>query len=248
MMRFRLLGPLEVATAAGWHGIGAAKQRAILAELLLRPGQVVPADALAERVWGECCPPSARSLVRKYVMELRRLIGDTEAAVLARRDPGYLLRVEPGELDAERFEQLAREGRRELRNGAHERAESTLRDALALWRGEPFVDVPGSALTESEAVRLRELRLDALEARIEADLRCGAGAGAVAELRPLVAQHRLRESLWHLLMRALCSCDRTAEALATYAQVSRILDEELGTRPGELLWRLHRDILDGRAN
>lgn len=243
MMRFRLLGPLEVWTAMGWHGIGATKPRAVLAELLLRPGQVVPAGTLADRLWGERCPSSAPSLVRKYVMEVRRLIDDLDAVVLTFQHPGYLLRVEPGELDAQCFERLVHEGHGELRAGMHQKAACTLRDALALWRDEPFLNVPRSDSIQAESDRLRELRLDGLEARIEADLLRGAGFGLVAELQSLVAQHRLRESLWHLLMRALCSCHRHAEALAAYAQVSRILDEELGTYPGEPLRRLHQEIL-----
>ncbi|OEV08269.1 hypothetical protein AN218_27325 [Streptomyces nanshensis] len=257
-MRFRVLGPLEVRTSEGWKGIGAPKRRGVLAELLVCRGQVVPAGVLATRLWGDGVPDSHRSLIRKYVMELRRLLedgGDT----LTRRDPGYLLRAAPQEIDAHRFEQLVRAAREIFtRTGTGpgdpgtgpgsgpgpgaDAAAPLLDEALSLWRDAPYVDAASSPSAEAEAVRLQELRLDAVEMRVEAGLLRG-GAGLTAELHRLLADFGLRESLWHLQMRVLRHTGRTAEALHTYVRAGRLFAEELGTPPGGALRRLHQSIL-----
>src|SRR6202011_4266697 len=164
MMRFRLLGPLEIRTGEDdWRGIGAPKWRAVLAALLINAGQIVPADVLINEVWPGTPPAKAGNLISIYVLRLRRLLGDTDSTVLVTRAPGYLLRLGPGDTDAQVFEALVREGRRAYGAGDPERAAAQLAEALALWYGSPLADVPQTTLVEAAAQRLAELRLDAAE-------------------------------------------------------------------------------------
>jgi DNA-binding SARP family transcriptional activator len=252
LMRFRVLGPLEVRTSEGWRGIDAPKWRGVLAELLVRHGQVVPVGVLATRLWGDDVPHSYRSLIRKYVMELRRLLEDDDGETLVRRDPGYVLRVAPQEIDAYRFKYLVHAAREAFAghgtdtgaSGAGQAA-PLLNEALALWRDAPYVDAVDAADSPSaaaEALWLQELRLDAVEMRTEAELLRG-GAGLTAELQRLSGRFGLRESLWHLQMRVLRHTGRTAEALHAYVRAGRLFAEELGTSPGGPLRRLHQSIL-----
>jgi len=242
-MRFRVLGPLEVRTSEGWKGIGAAKRRGVLAELLVHAGQLVPCDVLAARLWGDGVPGSHRSLIRKHVMELRRLLEDEAGQTLVRRAPGYLLRAAPDDIDACRFENLVDAARTAFARSGPRHAAPLLTEALELWRDAPYVDAAASPSAAAEVGRLEELRLDAVELRIEADLAAGRAGGLAAELRGLLAHFELRESLWHLLMRVQRHTGRTAEALATYARASRLFADELGAGPGEALRRLHQSIL-----
>src|SRR5260370_3092277 len=203
MMRFRLLGPLEIrAGEDDWRGIGARKWRSVLAALLINAGQIVPADALIDEVWGEAPPAKAGNLISIYVLRLRRLLGDTASTVLVTRAPGYLRRLGPGDTDAQVFEALVREGRRAYAAGDPERAAAQLAEALALWHGSPLADVPPTPLIETEAERLADLRLDASELRITAELACGRHAHVAPELRRLLAHPSLRESPWRPLIRA----------------------------------------------
>jgi DNA-binding SARP family transcriptional activator len=242
---FRVLGPLEVRTREGWSGIGAPKWRALLGALLLRPGQIVPTERLIDELWGDDAPPGARKLVSGYVLRLRRMIDDPDGRVLVTRSPGYQLLAAPGDLDAGRFEDLLTAGRAALAQDDAARAADLLVKALALWRGEALADVPPGPLVASESNRLEELRLTALELRIEADLACGRDTEVVAELRRLTAEHPLRERLWGELMRALCSSGRPAEALEVYAHAREILADQLGADPGPDLQDLHQRILTG---
>jgi DNA-binding SARP family transcriptional activator len=219
MMRFRLLGPLEIqAGEDDWRGIGAPKWRAVLAALLINAGQIVPADVLINEVWPGTPPAKASNLISIYVLRLRRLLGDTDSTVLVTRAPGYLLRLRPGDTDAQVFEALVGEGRRAYAAGDPERAAAQLAEALALWHGSPLADVPPTTLVETEAERLADLRLDAAELRITAELASGSHAQVIPELRRLLADHSLRENLWLLLMRALDGAGRHAEALEAYGQ------------------------------
>ena len=244
-MLFRVLGPLEVRTGGGWTAVGAPKQRAVLAALLLVRGQVVSAGRLVDELWGEQPPPGARKLVSKYVLQVRRLIGDPQGRMLVTRPPGYQLLTAPGDVDAECFEDLLADGREAL-GGDAQQAAKLLGDGLALWRGPALADVPGGALVAAEADRLDELRLVAVELRVEAEL-AGGGvtAGLAAELGVLVAEHPLRERLWHQLMRVLWEGGRPAEALEVYARARQVLAEELGADPGPGLQDLYRRILAG---
>ena len=152
-MRFRLLGPLEIRAGEDWLGIGAPKWRSVLATLLIHAGHIVPVDVLINEVWGETPPAKAGNLISIYVLRLRRLLGDTDSTLLVTRAPGYLLRLAPGDTDAQVFEALVREGGRAYAAGDPERAAAQLAEALALWHGSPLADVPATALVETEAGR-----------------------------------------------------------------------------------------------
>jgi DNA-binding SARP family transcriptional activator len=243
MMRFRLLGPLEIRAGEDWRGIGAPKWRSILAALLINAGQIVPADVLINEVWPDSPPAKAGNLISIYVLRLRRLLGDADGAILVTRAPGYLLRLAPGDTDAGVFETLVREGRRAYVAGDPERAAAQLAEALALWRGSPLADVPGTALVETEAGRLTDLHLDARELRIQAELACGNHAQVIPELRRLLADQALRENLWLLLMQALDGAGRHAEALDAYAKAASVFAEELGVDPGAELRQFHAELL-----
>jgi DNA-binding SARP family transcriptional activator len=245
MMRFRLLGPLEIwdPDRADWLGIGAPKWRSILAALLINAGQIVPADVLIDEVWPDTPPNKAGNLISIYVLRLRRLIGDADSTTLVTRAPGYQLRLAPGDTDADVFETGVREGRRAYLAGDPERAAAQLAEALLLWRGSPLADVPATSLVETEASRLSDLHLDARELRIQAELACGSHAQVIPELRRLLADHALRENLWLLLMQALDGAGRHAEALDAYTQARGVLIEELGVDPGAELRQFHADLL-----
>jgi DNA-binding SARP family transcriptional activator/tetratricopeptide (TPR) repeat protein len=244
-MLCRVLGPLEVRAAGDWTGVSAPKWRALLAVLLLSPGQVVSAGQLADEVWGDDPPPGARKLVSGYVAALRRLTGDPDGRVLVTRAPGYRLMVAPADLDVSRFEDLVAAARGALAAGDDAGAAGLAGEALALWRGPALADVPRGPLVAAAAARLEELRVDARELRAEAGIRGGRGAGLVAELRQLTAGYPLRERFWQQLMRALQQAGRPAEALEVYARARKVLAEELGADPGPGLQQLHRRLLAG---
>lgn len=247
MVRFRILGPIEVWAGQSWSGIGAPKWRSLLATLLLNPGQAVSTDRLTFELWGDQPPDRAANLISVYVLRLRRLLEDPEGRVLTTRAPGYQLLLEPGDLDAGRFEALVGQGRQALKADNFRRAAEVLNEALTLWRGPALADVPPSELVTAEAARLEESRLTALDLRIEADLGCGLNAQLVPELRRLVSDQPLREGLWSLLIRALDAAGRRAEALAAYGQAREVIAEELGVDPGPELQRLYQVMLTADA-
>jgi DNA-binding SARP family transcriptional activator len=242
-MRFRVLGALEVLAGDEWQTIGARKWRSLLATLLLNAGRTVSVDTLTDAIWGDEPPAKAANLVSIYVLRLRRLLGDPEGQLVVTRAPGSFIRVEPGDVDAVRFEQLAGEGRRVLATDP-ERAAAILNEALELWHGEALEDIPPSSYIEAEAERLSELRLAAAELRIEADLECGRYAQVVPELRGMLSSNPLRERLWLLLMHALDGDGRRAEALEAYAQAGEAIADQLGVDPGTELRRLHQELLE----
>jgi DNA-binding SARP family transcriptional activator/Tfp pilus assembly protein PilF len=247
-MRFRMLGPLEVWSEEGWMAISAPKWRSLLACLLLRPGQIVSTDSLILELWEDSPPAKANNLVSIYVHRLRRLIGDTEGRTLVHRAPGYLLRIGPDDLDTQEFESLVARGRDALAAADPASAAALLAEALGLWRGPLLADVSPSGLITREAERAEELRLAASELRIEADLECGRAAQVIPELRRLVAENRIREGLWLLLMRALDRAGRHAEALETYTQARQAISEELGVDPGAELQQLYAELLAADAS
>jgi DNA-binding SARP family transcriptional activator len=243
----RILGPLEVWTGQDWTAVRASKWRALLATLVLTPGRLVATDQLIDDLWGESPPAKASNLVSVYVHHLRKLIGDTRGHVLVTRAPGYQIVLAPADLDADRFAQLSADGRAALTAGDHEQAAALLAAALAEWRGRALADVPPTRLVSAEADRLEWARLQALELRIEADLRCGRQAEVTPELRRLLADHPLREGLWALLLRALSGAGRRAEALEAYGAAREVIADELGVDPGTELQQLYQQILNADA-
>ncbi len=239
-MEFRILGPFEVAGHGQSLEVGAGKQRALLAFLLLHAGEVVSTDRLIDALWEEHPPASALNSVHVYVSQLRRAFGNGH---LETRGHGYRLTLEPDQLDLGRFERLLGDGRALLAAGETERAAHALRAGLALWRGPPLSDFASEPFAQGEIARLEELRLAALEERIEADLALGRHAELVSELEALVREHPLRERLRAQLMLALYRSGRQAEALDSYQQARRMLAEDLGLEPGRTLQELERAIL-----
>ncbi len=246
-MRFRILGPLEVWSEGRWTAVSASKWRSLLACLLLQPGHLFSTENLILELWGDSPPAKANNIVSIYVHRLRRLIGDPEGRVLVSRAPGYLLRIDPGDLDLKVFESLVIEGRNALADGDPERAAALLKQALGLWRGPLLADVAPTMLITTQAAGAVELQVDAAELCLEADLACGRAARAIPELRRLVAENPLRERLWLLLMRALDESGRHAEALDTYTQARQAISDELGVDPGAELQRLYARLLAADA-
>ena len=243
-MRYAILGPLEVRQAEGNVPLGGAKQRALLALLLLHANETVSRERLIDELWGPAPPASARHSLEVYVSQLRKLLAGGNGQALATRPQGYVLKLAPEELDLEGFERLAEEGRRLLRKGDAAGAAACLRESLALWRGPPLGDVVFESSAAYEVARLDELRVAALEDRIEADLAVGRHHELVGELERLVGEHPLRERLRGQLMLALYRCGRQAEALDVYRETRRRLVEELGIEPGPELQRLEKAILE----
>ena len=214
----------------------------MLAALLLRAGEVVSVAALAEAIWDDAPPPSARNTIQGDIKRLRRLLGPASARIVTRA-PGYLIEVRPGELDSSTVTELRAEASAKAHAGEWDRAARLLRDALALWTGDPLADVRSAFLQRTEASRLAELRLDALEECAEADLRLGRNEACAADLRALAAGHPFRERLWELLMLALYRAGRQGDALSTYQRAREALRDGLGIDPGQRLQDLHARIL-----
>ena len=227
-LEFCLLGPVMVRRGGVAVPVPRGRQRAVLALLLLNPGRVVSVGEIAETLWGPAPPPSASATVRNYVKRLRRGLGNADQARIVTRSPGYMIRVDPGELDVARFEVLLDGARNSARGGSWEAAADQARAALALWRGEPLADVESEALALREVPRLAELRLQAAELRVDAELRLGHHGVVIAELERMAAAHPLREHLHALLMLALYRDGRQAEALAAYQHARRVIVDELG--------------------
>ncbi|WP_214401367.1 AfsR/SARP family transcriptional regulator [Pseudonocardia lacus] len=240
---FGLLGPLEVVAAGRRIAVPAGKQRTLLAVLLLREGRSVGVDELAEALWNGRVPERPRSTIQKYVMRLRRALTPT-AAVIHTEPDGYRIEVPPGELDLARFTELVDRGRRAASGEAWEVAAAHFGAALALWRAvPPLTDVVCDVLHRDETPRLVELYLQAVEARIDADLRAGRHGELIGELLGLVRRHPLRERFWAQRMLALHAADRQGEAFAAYQEVRRILADELGSDPGPELQAAYQRIL-----
>src|SRR5215211_4030538 len=241
-MEFRILGPLEASEAGREVAVGSGKQRVVLALLLLHPNEVLSRDRLIDVLWDESPPPTAANMLHNYVSQLRRAVGGDAAAALETHGNGYRLRLERGERDLDRFEELLSRGRA-LAPDDPKAAAELLREALALWRGPPLADFTYEDFAREEIGRLEELRLSALEERIEADLALGRHPDLVAELRRLVGEHPLRERLRGQLMLALYRSGRQAEALDVYREARRALLAEHGLEPGAALRELEAGIL-----
>jgi DNA-binding SARP family transcriptional activator len=239
-MRFGVLGPVAVSDGDGEIRLGGPKQRALLALLLIHRNEVVSRDRLIDGLWGDRPPASAAHTLDDYISRLRKVLGSGR---VIRRPPGYVLRVDSGELDLDRFETLVSQGRDELGRGDARQAASTLRAALALRRGPTLADVVDAPFASLEVHRLEEQHLGALEDRIEVDLALGRVSEVVPELQALVRTHPLRERLRAQLMLGLYRSGRQAEALEEYRRVRSAFADELGIEPGRALRELERAIL-----
>ena len=242
-MDFGLLGPLVVRDGTRNVSLSAPRQRVLLAALLLRAGRVVGLDALAEVLWEGQPPTGARGALHSAVQRLRSTLGPSGAGLVETRTPGYLIRVDDGEFDVRQFGVLAARGHAAAAAGTWTQAAGLLREALGLWRGEPLADVPSRLLRDREAAPLEDQRLQALAARIDADLHLDRHGEVVAELRQLVTAHPLQEQFHAQLMLSLYRSGRPADALAAYQDVRRVLVGELGIDPGPELRLLHQRIL-----
>jgi DNA-binding SARP family transcriptional activator/streptogramin lyase len=244
-LEFRILGPLEVRDNGRVLELGGAKQRAVLALLLLQANEVVALDRLIDGIWGERPPDTAAAAVHGSVSRLRKVLepDGQPYRVIRTQPPGYVFAAGPEAVDRYRFERLAAEGKAALEEGDAARSADLLREALALWRGPALADIAFTIADRTELDRLEEEWLSTIEERIDADLALGRHALLVPELDALVARHPLRERLRGQLMVALYGAGRQADALETYRAASRLLDEELGIAPGPALRELERRIL-----
>ena len=243
-MEFRILGPLEAWDGDRALSLGGPKPRALLALLLLHRNEIVPADRLIDELWGEDAPEDSGAALRVNVSRLRKVLGPD---VLVTRSPGYLIEVEPDALDLHRFERLVEDGRSLLARGLAADASERLRQALSLWRGPALADFTYDSFAQSAIARLEEIRLAALELRIDTELSLGRHDEVVGELDGLVAEHPLRERLRGSLMTALYRSGRQAEALEAYQEARRALVDGLGIEPSASLQALERAILQQDA-
>jgi class 3 adenylate cyclase/tetratricopeptide (TPR) repeat protein len=239
-LELRLLGPLEAASGADTIALGGQKPRTLLAMLALEPGRVVSVDRLVEALWPGEPPETAAHAIQVYVSQLRKALG---AERLVTRAPGYVLETEPERVDIHRFTQLVDDGRTALQGGEAVVAEGALREALDLWRGPALVDFLYEPFAQTEIARLEELRLVAVEERVDADLGLGRHVELVSELEALVTAHPLRERPRAQLMLALYRSGRQADALAAYRVARDTLLDELGLEPGPDLKQLESAIL-----
>jgi DNA-binding SARP family transcriptional activator/tetratricopeptide (TPR) repeat protein len=243
-IEFCLLGPLVVRRGALVVPVPQGNLRTVLAALLLNAGRIVFVDELTEALWADDPPPSARVTVQNHVMRLRKALG-TAAARISTQPNGYLIRVDTTELDLHRFEAHLANAREAARDGSWQSAAAEARAGLSLWRGEPLADIDSELLAVRDAPRLTEMRLQAVEIRIDADLHLARHTEVITELRQLTAAHPLRERLHGLLMLALYRDGRQAEALTAYTRARQLVVDELGTEPDALLRELQRQILNG---
>ena len=239
-LEFRVLGPFVVVGPEGLISLPSARQRAILASLVLDRGTTVPADRLIDEVWGERPPSTARHALSVHVGAMRRIIGP---GVIETRSGGYRLRADGGYLDLDRFEALADEAETASEAGNPATAADRYATALGLWRGPALADLAPERAIVSARARLDARRTRVTELWLDAELAAGRHADVVPPLRRLVAEEPLRESLQARLMIALYRSGRQAEALAVYHEAREVLDRELGVEPGPALEAAQQAIL-----
>jgi YVTN family beta-propeller protein len=243
-LEFRILGPLEVWRDGVPVRVGGPRQRALLALLLCNANRVISRQQLVDELMGDQAPDSAERMVHVQISRLRKaLSGEGEAPRVLARAPGYVLRLEEGEFDLDEFEQRLADARRARERGDCGQAAALLRQAELLWRGRPLADLEFEPFARLEVQRLEELRLLAVEERIDAELALGGHASLCPELEVLVAEHPLRERLRGQLMLALYRTGRQAEALASYRAGRSLLVEELALEPSPQLRQLEQAIL-----
>lgn len=247
-MEFRILGPLEAQVNGKPLPLEGHKQRLLLCALLTRANEVTSVDHLVEWLWAQRPPRSAPAIVQTHISRLRRAMEPdrtpwSPSALLVRRAPGYLLRIDPDRLDALRFTRLVAEGRAALERGSADTAAKVLGRALALWRGRALADARFVDAARCDIERLEGLRLSATVMRIDADLELGRHVVLVPELEALVGSHPLDERLCCQLMIALCRCGRRADAIAAYERLRATLADELAIEPAPAAQRLHAAIV-----
>ena len=245
MARFGLLGPLLIHDGESVVSVPTRRQRILLAALLTNAGATISSGALAELIWDGSPPAGAVTTLRTHVMRLRRALGPAAGARVRTRAPGYAIDVAEEELDLLRFARLYRDGGLAVRDGNWTAAYQVLTDALGLWRGEPYTDIPSELLRRDEVPRLEQLRLQAADWRAQAGLRLGHHADLMDELRRLTGMYPLHEPFHVHLMIAMSRSGRRAEALSAYGRARDVLSEELAAEPGGELRELYQRILDG---
>ncbi len=243
-VEYRILGPLRVLDGEREVPLGAPKERALLAVLLLRAGAVVSRERLIDELWGESPPPTAAKALNVRVSQLRKTLARNGHDPIVTRPPGYALDLEPEQLDAARFERLVADARARVASGDVEAGSRLLQEALALWDGPALAGVELESSARNEARRLDDLRLTAQMDRIDCDLALGLHDELIGELEALMAEHRLHERLRGQYMLALYRAGRQADALRAYHEARATLVEELGLEPSAPLQRLERAILN----
>jgi DNA-binding SARP family transcriptional activator len=242
-----LLGPFDVVVDGRSVQLGGAKQRALLAILAIHANTVLPAERLIEELWPGQAPDSALNTLQGYVSRLRKALnGDLSNGgnpIIVFRSPGYVLTLRPEQIDVRRFEQIVADAETQAETGDAKGAAAALAEALGLWRGGALADFAYEEFAQAEIARLEELRLKAIEDRIDADLACGRHRTLVPELEGLVAEHPLRETFRANLMLALYRCGRQADALALYRETRTTLRDELGIEPTPAFRELERAVL-----
>src|ERR1700722_4547021 len=242
-VRIGVLGPLEVRDDAGAPvPVGGARLRSLLIRLAVGDGRPISVERLADDLWADDAPADAANAVPALGSRLRGILGRD---AIEHGPAGYRLAADPGQVDARAFEQLTGRGRAALADGDHVAGAALLTQALGLWRGPALADVADAPFAAAPVARLTELRLGAVEDRVEADPGLGRGAGLVPELQELAAAHPLRERLRGQLMRALQAAGRQADALAAYEDTRRVLADQLGVDPSADLAAVHLAILRG---
>jgi DNA-binding SARP family transcriptional activator len=254
-VEIKVLGPLEVSVGGVSIVPTASKPSQLLALLALNAGHVVTLTALTNEIWEYEPPRSGVPTLHTYILKLRRKLQDalagegtvTSKEILITRRSGYLLNLEPGAVDAVRYDRLSAIGRQAVNEGDHERASRTLGEALRLWRGSALADVPTGPQLAIEAMRLEENRLGDLHLRIEADLRLGRHHQLLGELATLCARHPLLENFCAQHMVALYRSGRQSQALEAFRRLRSCMVDQLGVEPSPRVRQLHHGILQGQT-
>lgn len=251
MLEFRILGRLAVTHDHTECTPTAPMVRRVLAQLLLCTNNIVTLDAIIDELWGDRPPKSAVPTAQTYIYQLRRqfepwLPDGRAEQVLATCGTGYVLQLEPGQLDQDAFLRLSEQGRRLLAAGDPAAAGRLLRQALALWSGPALADVTAGPSVQAHVVHLSEQRAHTVEMRIQADAMLGRHRELVGELKAMVLTDPLNEWCHAQLIKALACSGRRNESLAVYQDLRKTLSTELGLEPSETLRELHQEVLAGR--
>ncbi|WP_195910984.1 AfsR/SARP family transcriptional regulator [Streptomyces kaniharaensis] len=245
MMKFNILGPLEVLDRGIPCTPSALKVRWTLAILLMNANRIVDLGLIIEEIWGGSPPRTVVTTAQTYIYQLRKLCRPQGRDVILTKAPGYVLLLGEEELDAQEFERLHTEGDRLLAAGNPEAAAERLRQALGLWRGTALADIPVGGVLAGHVAVLEEMRMRALEHRILADQQLGRHRELIPELRLLTLNQPLNEWYHEQLMLALDAAGRRSEALHVYRTLYRRLDEDLGITPSRPVRDLHNELLSG---